>query len=200
VFCIMDMYLASENRHKLKEVSEILSKHRILSPADSGVAYTADETGKTFLDNALIKARALHSLVGKPVLADDSGLVVPALGGEPGVYSARYGSEEAGRELSSEERNALLLKRMGGMADRAGFFVCCMVLYLSAERFFIVQETLEGLNSEKPRGTGGFGYDPLLYLPKLGKTVAELPSEEKNRLSHRGKACMGIARILNGIA
>jgi XTP/dITP diphosphohydrolase len=195
----MDIYLASGNRNKQREISEILSSHRILLPADIGVAYEADETGPTFLDNALIKARALYTLIQKPVLADDSGLVVPALGGEPGVYSARYGSKETGRELPGTERNALLLERMRGITERAGFFVCCMVLYLSDVRFFIVQETLEGVIALEPRGTGGFGYDPIVYLPPYQKTVAELDPEEKNRISHRGKACKGIERILTAV-
>ena len=142
------------------------------------------------------KALTLHRLLGRPVLADDSGLSISAMGGAPGIYSARYGSEDGKRKLGAAERNAYLLKNMEAFDDRACAFVCCLVLVLSEERIFIVQETCSGELLRAPRGEGGFGYDPVVFLPSLGKSVAELSVEEKNRLSHRGRACARMAKIL----
>lgn len=195
----MTIYFASGNAHKREELAGILSPHRVLIPADRGIAFDPVEDGASFLDNALIKARALHRLVGEPVIADDSGICVDALGGEPGIRSARYGSE-GGAKLSDRERNLLLLDRTRGNPSRGCRFVCSMVLLLSENRFFVAQETLEGELIEEMRGSGGFGYDPLVYLPGLGKTVAELCPDEKNRISHRGKAGAAIKRLLDLIA
>jgi XTP/dITP diphosphohydrolase len=142
------------------------------------------------------KARSLGNQAEYPVLADDSGLSIPALNGEPGIFSARYGSEETGRNLEAGERNAYLLEKMKGVKNRQGFFVCAMVLYLSPYRFFIAQETMDGIITESPRGEGGFGYDPVFFLPEYGQTVAELPWELKNQISHRGKAGARIRSIL----
>jgi XTP/dITP diphosphohydrolase len=127
-------------------------------------------------------------LSGKPVLADDSGLSLPGLGGEPGVYSARYGSEVYGEKLDAPVRNRYLLSRLKGIEDRRAFFVCCMVAVLEEYRFYTVQETLHGEIVDTPSGRGGFGYDPIFYLPERERTVAQLPEGEKNRISHRGKA------------
>jgi XTP/dITP diphosphohydrolase len=137
--------------------------------------------------------------VNRPVLADDSGLAVRALGGAPGIYSARFGSEDGKTKLEAPERNALLLSKVEAATDRACAFICCLVLSLSDERFFCVQETLEGELLRAPRGEGGFGYDPVVYLPGLGKSVAELSAAEKNALSHRGKAARRMAAILADI-
>jgi XTP/dITP diphosphohydrolase len=134
------------------------------------------------------------------VLADDSGLSLPALGGAPGIYSARYGSDlnAAGEELSAEERNSYLLSQIAGRKDRSAFYVCCMVLIIETYRFFTVQETWHGEITDRPAGRGGFGYDPVFYLPEYGMTAAELSEDEKNRLSHRGKAAAMIDRLLSG--
>jgi XTP/dITP diphosphohydrolase len=191
----MTIWFATGNAHKRRELAAILAGHEIRTPDEAGIAFDPDETGATFLDNALIKARALYALVKEPVIADDSGLCVDALGGRPGVLSARYGSEN-GKKLESAERNALLLREVGNAADRAARFVCSMVLMLSEDRFFVAQETFEGELIHGERGSGGFGYDPILYLPERGLTVAELSDEEKNALSHRGKAGMRLASIL----
>ncbi len=196
----MELIVATGNAHKLLELAPALPGHSLLAPADIGLAgFDVEEDGEDYVDNALKKAKALYSLCGKPSLADDSGLSVRALGGAPGVRSARYGSEEGGPRLGSEERNALLLKRMEGAADRDCAFVCCLVLALSPDRFFVVQETCPGLLLDSPRGSGGFGYDPIVFLPELGKSVAELSLEEKNRLSHRGRACARMAALLAAI-
>jgi len=194
----MTIWFATGNAHKKRELQAILPGLVIRTPGDAGMAFDPDETGSTFLDNALIKARALFDLVREPVIADDSGICVDVLAGRPGVLSARYGSEN-GRKIDSAERNALLLREVGDAETRAARFVCAMVLPLSPDRFFVAQETLEGEIIREQRGTGGFGYDPVLYLPERGLTVAELPDAEKNAVSHRGKAGIRLAAILQSL-
>ncbi|MCX7655165.1 MAG: RdgB/HAM1 family non-canonical purine NTP pyrophosphatase [Treponemataceae bacterium] len=183
----MVLWFASNNEHKKKELEAILAGLPLHLPRDRGLYFNPEETGMSFVENALIKARALYDLVHEPVIADDSGLCVDALGGRPGIHSARYGEKE-GKQLDSHERNRLLLAEMTGIKDRRARFICAMVLYLGHDRFYIVQETLEGELTTEERGSGGFGYDPIFYLPYYEKTVAELSEEEKNRISHRGKA------------
>ncbi len=196
----MELLVATGNAHKLTELAPLFPGHRLLKPADIGHAgFDVLEDGSTYFENSLKKAMALFRLTGRPSLADDSGLAVRALGGAPGIYSARYGSEDGGPKLEAGDRNALLLERCAGFEDRACAFVCCLVLVLSEERFFAVQESLEGELLREPRGAGGFGYDPVVYLPSLGKSVAELGPEEKNRLSHRGKASARMAALLAGL-
>jgi len=193
----MTIFIATGNRHKAEEFSRIFSGHRIVLPADRGIMFDPEETATTFYGNALIKARTLFELMGEPVIADDSGICVDALNGEPGVYSARYGATN-GIELSAEDRNKLLLSRMKGIPDRTARFVCNMVLYYGPDRFVSVQETLEGsIVSESGSGSGGFGYDPVLYLPEYGKTVAELSDDQKDLVSHRGKAARKLQIFLN---
>jgi XTP/dITP diphosphohydrolase len=216
----MIIWLASGNDHKRKELAAVLAGHELRLPGEGSVSgFDPEETGRSFAENALIKARALYTLLEGagltgPVLADDSGLCVDALGGRPGIYSARYagpggpetgggsGGLTAGR-LSPEERNLLLLGELAALpagTPRGARFVCAMVLLWDAERFYLVQETLEGeivSGPEAIRGGGGFGYDPIMYIPALGKTVAELSGEEKNRLSHRGKAGRTIAALID---
>jgi XTP/dITP diphosphohydrolase len=195
----MTVFFATGNRHKAAELQAILGCE-VKIPADLGLSFDPEETGSAFLDNALIKGRALWELVKQPVIADDSGLCVDALGGRPGILSARYGEEtNGGRKLADAERNALLLKELEGETNRAARFVCAMVLYLGADRFNAAQETLEGEIALSPGGAGGFGYDPLLFLSDHGCTVAELPSEEKNRVSHRGKAARAVAKFLENL-
>jgi XTP/dITP diphosphohydrolase len=185
----MTIYFATGNIHKKQELAGILPDHCIKIPADAGIHdFAPEENGSSFLENSLIKARALYRLVRQPVIADDSGICVDALSGRPGIYSARYGDKIGSAKLSDAERNALLLSEVGDNPNRAARFVCAMALVLSEDRFFVVQETLEGRLIEQGRGSGGIGYDPVLYIPELGRTVAELSADEKNRVSHRGKA------------
>jgi len=191
----MKIYFASGNAHKKEEMARIFSQCEIVIPADEGIAFDPEETENSFYGNSLLKAKALYEVVRKPVIADDSGICVDALGGAPGVLSARYGSEN-GKKLNAEERNALLLARMKGVENRKCRFVCNMVLYFGNERFVSVQETLEGELIAESRGSGGFGYDPIVFVPSYGKTVAELSGAEKDFLSHRGKAGRKIAEIL----
>lgn len=193
----MKLYFASGNAHKREEMQRLFPGHQIVIPGDEGIAFDPEETADSFFGNALIKAESLWDLVHCPVLADDSGICVDALGGEPGIHSARYGSEN-GINLDSAGRNRLLLSKMGNQDNRACRFVCNLVLYLGPERFWSIQETLEGEIVTIPCGSGGFGYDPIVYLPEFGKTVAELEPAEKDQCSHRGKAGRHISSLLAG--
>ncbi len=199
LWLVMHIYLASGNRHKQEEFAAILKDHRISIPSDAGIVFDPEETGKTFLENALLKARVLYESVKSPVIADDSGLCIDALGGEPGIYSARYGMKD-GVQLEAQERNKLVLHRMEGVKNRSCRFVCCIVVMLDAHRFFTVQETCEGVIAISAHGEHGFGYDPIVYLPEIGKTVAELTAQEKNELSHRGKAGRIAAQLLRTVS
>ena len=211
----MTIWFASGNINKKKEIAAIFNDHRVLIPADAGFDFDPEETGATFYENALLKARALYSLLeqrrpplynsGDPIIADDSGLCVDALDGRPGIYSARYAgpSEKVvnniNKKLESHERNALLLGEIGDNPLRTARFVCAMALFFSPDRFSVAQETLEGeivKSQQAARGTGGFVYDPILYIPGMSRTVAELSENEKNAISHRAKAGRIIAAIL----
>jgi len=196
----MKIWFATNNVHKKTELEAILGTS-LKIPSDEALDFDPEETGSTFYENALLKARELKKILknNDPVIADDSGLCVDILGGRPGVFSARYG-EDGGRKISSMEKNHLLLEELRNSEKRTARFVCAMVLLFGNDRFFIVQETLEGeiiSGREQLRGDGGFGYDPIFLLPGLGRTLAELSAEEKNSLSHRGKAGKHIANILN---
>ncbi|MDR2094217.1 MAG: non-canonical purine NTP pyrophosphatase [Treponema sp.] len=200
----MIIWLASGNRHKKEELSAILNGHELRTCDTDGFDFNPDESGASFLENALIKARSLYNLlagrgISAPVLADDSGLCVDALGGRPGIYSARYGATGNGKTPDAAEKNALLLEEIGDTAERGARFVCAMVLFWGEDRFYAAQETLKGeivRNIHEARGGKGFGYDPILRIPELTRTVAELSEDEKNRISHRGKAARAIAQLL----
>jgi len=193
----MEILLATENMHKVEELRAIFSGDTLVTPKERGIDYYFEETGTTYFENAYGKAKTLYDSHELPVISDDSGLSVPALGGAPGIYSSRYGAPEAGKKLETKERNRYLLSKMEGLEQREAFFVSCMVLILSEYRFFVAQETVHGIITEEPRGEGGFGYDPLFYLPSHDCTVAELPEEEKNRISHRAKAGARLRRLLS---
>jgi len=194
----MKIYFASGNTHKKQELERIFYEHTIVIPGDEGIGFDPEETEATFYGNALIKARTLFELVGQPVIADDSGICIDALDGAPGVLSARSGSEN-GRILDAEQRNTLVLEQMRGKESRSARFVCNMILYSGRDQFVSVQETLEGELICESRGTGGFGYDPILFIPEYGKTVAELSADEKEKCSHRGKAGRIIARLVDSL-
>ena len=179
---------ATGNEGKMREVRLILEDlgMEILSMKEAGADPDIVEDGKTFGENAEIKARAVWEQTGGIVLADDSGLVIDWLNGEPGVYSARY----MGEDTSYEIKNQALIDRLAGVegADRSARFVCNIAAVLPDGQVVHTEETMEGRIAEKPAGHEGFGYDPILYLPEFGKTSAEITIEEKNRISHRGKA------------
>ena len=182
----MRAVLASHNKKKMKEMREILAQLgvEVISQAEAGVDIEPEETGTTFEENARIKARAIMEATGLPAIADDSGLVVDALDGAPGVYSARYGGEG----LDDDGRWKLLLKNMEGKEDRACRFVCVICCALPDGSEVMSRGTVEGQVAFGPEGDGGFGYDPIFYLPDRGCTMACLPAEEKNAISHRGNA------------
>jgi len=195
----MKIWFATNNAHKKAELEAILNTD-LKIPSEEGLVFDPEETGTAFCENALLKARELKKILKDDgfVIADDSGLCVDALDGRPGIFSARYG-EKGGRKLSYHDKNLLLLDELKDSAERSARFVCAMVLLFENDRFFIVQETLEGEivgGRESLRGDGGFGYDPVFLIPHLGRTLAELSAEEKNSLSHRGKAGKHIAKIL----
>lgn len=191
-----EFVLASNNAHKLHEIRSLFSGFTVLCPAEVGVDFSYAEGGESYLDNALGKAMALYTAIRRPVLADDSGLGVSALRGEPGLHSARYGSRELGRILSDREKIDYLLENMAGREERGCFFVCCMVLVVRTERFLVAQEAVYGTLAASPSGSGGFGYDPVFLLPGTGKTMAELTDTEKNDVSHRGRAARRIRALL----
>ena len=191
----MKIYLASGNVNKKKEVQELLPSHKIVLPKDEGIEFDPEETGSTFFENAMIKAKALYDIVKAPVLADDSGLCVDFLKGAPGVHSARYGSVE-GEHVSAEAGINKVLSELKGVKDRSARFACCMVFLLDENRFYSVQETCEGHITGAPSGSGGFGYDPIFFVEKFGKTFAELTSEQKNSISHRGRALKAIIKLI----
>ena len=198
----MNIWFATNNKHKKEELAAILNT-TLKIPSEHGIEFDPDETGTTFCENALLKARELRKLIGRNdfVIADDSGLCVDTLNGRPGIYSARYGSGN-GQKLSSLQRNNLLLKELGDNTLRSARFVCAMALLLDDDRFIVAQETLEGeivKSIDLARGKGGFGYDPILFIPELNRTVAELSEEEKNIISHRGKAGKLISGLLGNM-
>jgi len=194
-----ELLLASNNEHKCRECARLFRGVTILMPRDLGIDFDFPEDGDTFFANARGKAAALHRMARRPVIADDSGLCVPALDGEPGIFSARYGSAPGSAPLDAARRNEYLLERMAGVTERGAYFVCCLVVVLSDARFLAAQETVPGVIAQAPRGTNGFGYDPLFVLPGLGMTMAELSEEDKDRLSHRGRAARRIMALLGDV-
>ena len=182
----MKMVLASKNAHKLVEMKAILSQLGVdvVLESEVGVDVDVEETGTTFEENAYLKAHAVCEASGLPAIADDSGLCVDALNGAPGVYSARYG----GPELDDVGRYKLLLENLRGQLDRRGKFVsaicCCFPNGDKVEAWGECPGTI----AYAPKGEGGFGYDPVFFIPGLKKTFAELTAEEKNAISHRGNA------------
>ena len=184
------LVLASNNAKKLVELQALFAPLGIelVTQGSLGIA-EAEEPHASFVENALAKARHAAAASGLPALADDSGLAVEALGGAPGVLSARYATL-FGRPKSDAENNAMLLEKLAGQADRRARFVCALVAVRSAEdpEPLVAMGRWQGEIIDELKGEGGFGYDPLMFIPALGQTVAELAAEQKNRLSHRALA------------
>ena len=200
----MNWFIASNNQHKIREFQEILPNHKVFGPLDLAAEFNHQEIETSFAMNALGKATELWRLIqehqafqpGSLIIADDSGLVVPALGGAPGVYSARYCAQPGHPELTDHQRNQLLLANLQGVTQRQAYYVCSLVLVHGLDRFDCVQETWEGeIALAESQGTGGFGYDPLFYLPDLKSTVAELGEGIKSRISHRSKAVQRLIKF-----
>ena len=182
----MKMVLASKNAHKLTEMKDILSQLgvEVVLESDVGVDVDVEETGATFEENAYLKAHAVCQASGLPAIADDSGLCVDALNGAPGVYSARYG----GPELDDTGRYRLLLENMRGQTPRTAKFVSVITCCFPNGDVISARGECPGTIAFAPMGEGGFGYDPVFFLPGLKKTFAQLTPEEKNAVSHRGRA------------
>ena len=178
--------LATHNPGKLKEMSSILSRFgvEVVSPKELGITVDVEETGATFAENAMLKARAICAAANLPAIADDSGLCVDALNGGPGVYSARYGGEG----LDDTGRYTLLLNSMRGQATRAAHFTCSIACAFPNGDTLTAEGQVQGTIAFAPMGEGGFGYDPVFFYPPLAKTFGQLTAEEKSTISHRGQA------------
>lgn len=182
----MPLVLATRNRGKIKEIRDLLKDYpvRVLCLDDFGPTPEAVEDGSTFEENAYKKASFVARILGFPALADDSGLVVEALGGAPGVFSARFGGEG----LTDTQRCQLLLSKMAGKSNRKAAFACVLSLAVPTGQALTYEATCEGLIADECRGTDGFGYDPIFYYPPFDKTFAQISRAEKGLVSHRGKA------------
>ena len=183
---LMTLVIATGNPGKTAEIRDMLENFpvNIKSLADFGPIPPVEEDGDTFDDNAYKKASFVSKVLGLPALADDSGLVVEALGGAPGVYSARY----AGENATDEQRYTKLLSEMKGKTNRKAAFECVLSIAVPPGPALTYEASCEGLIAEQPAGEGGFGYDPVFYYPPLEKTFGQLTRQEKSRVSHRGKA------------
>ena len=182
----MKFVLASKNPHKLTELQRILGDMNVevVLESDVGVDIDVEETGETFEENSLLKAKAVMEATGLPAIADDSGLCVTALAGGPGVYSARYGGEG----LSDQERYQLVLNALKGQIDRTAKFVSVVTACFPGGDVLVARGECPGTIAYAPQGENGFGYDPVFFVPALRKTFAQMTAEEKNSISHRGKA------------
>jgi XTP/dITP diphosphohydrolase len=191
--------IASNNPGKLKELQALLQPLRLEAiPQSEFRIAEAEEPHDTFLENALAKARHASRATGLPALADDSGLCVPSLGGEPGVHSAHYAGREGSREERDARNNSKLVEALRGREDRAAFYYCVLVLMRSAidPTPLVAEGRWHGAISLEPRGAHGFGYDPFFVPKGASRSAAELPAEEKNRLSHRARALVALAALL----
>ena len=175
--------LASGNKKKLKEIREMLPEFEVIPCAELGYTEDIEETGLTFYENALIKAKTVSLALGLPALADDSGICVDYLDGAPGIYSARYAGDGV-----DEHNNALLLEQLKGVEDRSAKFVCCMVFYKPNGEIITATGETKGRVLHAPEGTNGFGYDPIFFSDDLGKCLGVVSAEEKNKISHRYRA------------
>lgn len=185
---MIEILFATSNAGKAKEVQAMFSDLDVdvKTLREEGIGIEIEENGQTFAENALIKAKAIAGMTDKIVLADDSGLVVDYLNGEPGIYSARY----MGEDTSYDIKNARILERMEGVPDdqRTARFVCAMAAIMPGGEVICTEGIMEGLIGYEMKGTNGFGYDPIFYLPEYGMTSSEISPEKKNEISHRGKA------------
>lgn len=185
----MKVVLASKNKHKLEEISKITEKFdiQLVLESELGVDIDVEETGSTFEENSFLKAEAVMKATGLPALADDSGIAVDALNGEPGIYSARYGFDES---LDDRGRLELLLKNTENVPDekRQAKFVCVITLVTPDGQTIQARGEVHGMLLRAPAGENGFGYDPIFYYPPFGKSLAQVSPEEKNRVSHRANA------------
>ena len=189
---------ATGNADKLREIRMILGDDwEVVSQKEAGIEADIVEDGTSFEDNAVIKAQTIAKLAGKMALADDSGLVVDAMDGMPGIYSARF----MGEDTSYDIKNAAIIEKLNGLEgkDRSARFVCAIAAAWPDGTLITCRGIMEGQIAKKSAGVNGFGYDPIFYLPEYGCTSAELPPEEKNRISHRGKAMRMMRKLLKAV-
>ena len=195
-----ELLLASQNPGKLAEMKQLCESlpFRVVGLRELGILEAPEETGTTFIENAVIKGRYYASRAGLLTVADDSGLSVDALGGAPGLYSSRFGGEGA----TDQDRNMFLLERLKGVPSerRGARFTSAVVVVREGEVLFQVEESVEGRIAEAPRGPNGFGYDPLFFYPPFGQTFGEVPRAEKDKVSHRGKAFARLREFLTTLA
>ncbi|MCQ2447361.1 MAG: XTP/dITP diphosphatase [Oscillibacter sp.] len=182
----MQFVLATHNPGKIREMSAILERFgiEVVTPKDLGITVDVEETGTTFAENSMLKAKAICELANLPAIADDSGLCVDALNGAPGVYSARYGGEG----LDDVGRYRLLLENLKGQPTRAAHFACAIACAFPNGDTITAEGQVKGTIAFAPMGEGGFGYDPVFFYPELAKTFGQLTQEEKSAISHRGRA------------
>ena len=195
----MKIIIATGNVGKMKEIKSIFnnSKYEVFSMKEEGILADVDENGASFEENALIKAREIAKISGHIVLADDSGLEVDALNKEPGIYSARY----MGEDTSYSVKNANIIERLSDVEfeKRTARFVCAVAAVYPDGKELVVRETMEGYIGYEEKGANGFGYDPIFYLKEFDKTSAEISLEEKNEISHRGKAFRAIRDLMEKV-
>lgn len=190
----MKLLVATNNKGKLKEFNEILGELGIecVSLKDMGITVDVEETGTTFLENALLKAKEIYKIAGIPTISDDSGLMVDALSGEPGVYSARYAGEPSDDDKNMDK----LLFNLKGEKNRTARFKSVIAAVFSEEDILVSEGECEGVIIDEKRGDNGFGYDPIFYVESLCKTFAQMSDAEKNSLSHRGNAIRALKEQL----
>ena len=185
------LVLASGNKGKIKEISEMLPNFVVKGYKEFGMDFEIEETGNTYYENAFIKAQTVSKILNLPVLADDSGLSVEVLNGEPGVYSARYAGDGI-----DEHNNDKLLKNLEGEKNRKAKFICCMVYYVNEKEHYTVEGQTEGEILFERKGNNGFGYDPIFYSYDLKKSLGVASDEEKNYISHRSRALKEIVKYI----
>ena len=193
----MDIIVATNNQGKVKEIKNILAPHNVMSQMEIGVDIDVEETGDTFVDNAFLKARAIKPYTQCAIIADDSGLMVDYLNGDPGVYTARY----AGENTTPMQGIEKLLKNLEGVPyeGRAAKFVSVIALILPDGREYSFEGECSGYITNILKGENGFGFDPVFYYPPLDKTFAELTDDEKNRVSHRSAAISKLAEFIDNL-
>lgn len=195
----MKIIFASNNTHKRSEIQRLLPHCSICLPQEIGYTFHCAEVGKTFIENSLQKAETCLNLIKQryAVIADDSGICVDALRGRPGIYSARYGTEDGVGVDDDAARNQMLLRELQAKKNRSAYYVCAATLITKEGRICIVQERWHGhIVQSASAGKNGFGYDPIFFAPEIGKIVADLTVKEKDTFSHRGKAIRAIAHFL----
>ena len=190
----MKLIIASNNAHKLTEMKAILSPFfdDVQSMREAGIEHETVEDGTTFMENAVKKARELAEISGHAAIADDSGICVDALDGAPGIYSARF----SGVHGDDKANNRLLLQKLQGVENRAAHYTCAIALCWPDGKMLTAEDYFYGEIGQEEKGTNGFGYDPLFFLPEYGCTSAQISPEEKNTISHRGKALRKLVKLL----